>query len=104
MDDLPAGLVAYRRSPEFNQDTLPAALQREHRTKAGAWAVIHVIEGQLLYRILEPFSETVRTSEKPGVVRPEQPHEIHPVGRVRVYVEFYSANAPATPQRTDLRC
>jgi tellurite resistance-related uncharacterized protein len=66
MDDLPAGLVAYRRSPEFNQDTLPAGLQREHRTKAGAWALIHVIEGQLLYRILDPLSETVLTSEKPG--------------------------------------
>jgi tellurite resistance-related uncharacterized protein len=59
MDGLPSDLVAYRRSPEFDQNTLPAALQRQHSTKPGVWALIHVVEGKLLYRILDPFGEAV---------------------------------------------
>lgn len=57
METLPEGLTAYSRSPTFDERSLPAALQREDRTKAGAWALLHVLEGRLLYRILEPFSE-----------------------------------------------
>ncbi len=88
MHELPQGLAPYSRSPEFNQDTLPASLQNGHRTKAGTWALIHVLEGSLLYRILEPLSETVLTPGRPGVVRPEEPHEVHPRGPVRLYLEF----------------
>jgi tellurite resistance-related uncharacterized protein len=89
MDGLPSDLVAYRRSPEFDQNTLPAALQRQHSTKAGAWALIHVVEGKLLYRILDPFGETVLEPGRPGVVQPEQLHEVHPIGPVRLFVEFF---------------
>ena len=90
MHELPQGLAPYSRTQEFDQDTLPAALQKEHRTKAGTWAVIHVLEGTLLYRILDPLSETVLTPERRGVVVPEQPHEVHPQGPVRLYLEFYA--------------
>jgi tellurite resistance-related uncharacterized protein len=89
MDGLPSDLVAYRRSPEFDQNTLPAALQRQHSTKAGAWALIHVVEGKLLYRILEPFGEIILEPGQPGVVQPEQLHEVHPIGSVRLFVEFF---------------
>lgn len=87
---LPAGLTAYKRTPTFDQDTLPAGLRREHRTKAGVWALIHVVEGSLRYRILEPASEEILTVGTPGVVRPEQPHEVEPLGVMRMFVEFYS--------------
>lgn len=90
--DLPAGLVAYRRSPLFDERTLPAALQKQHRTKAGAWAVIHVVEGQVLYRILEPRGETVLAPGRNGVVHPEQPHELQLMGPVRLFVEFFAAD------------
>ena len=91
MERLPDGLVAYRRTPEFNQDTVPAGLQKAHSTKAGTWALIHVLEGEPLYRILEPASETVLVPGKPGLVRPEQLHEVQPMGPVRFYVEFHAA-------------
>lgn len=87
---LPPGVSAYKRTPEFNQDTLPAGLRREHRTKAGVWALIHVVEGSLRYRILEPFSEQLLTTGTPGVVVPEQPHEVEPIGTMRMFVEFFS--------------
>lgn len=88
---LPAGLTAYKQTPLFDQDSLPAGLRREHRTKAGVWALIHVVEGRLLYRILEPPSEQVLQVGVPGIVNPEQPHEVSPLGPMRMFVEFYSA-------------
>lgn len=98
---LPPGLTAYRQTPVFDQDSLPAALRREHRTKAGVWGLIHVLEGRLRYRILEPPGEMILTPQNPGVVQPEQPHLAEPLGVVRLYVEFYAAddakNASAAP-------
>jgi tellurite resistance-related uncharacterized protein len=92
MNDLPPDVQAYSRSPEFNQDTLPAALRKQHSTKAGTWALIHVLEGKLTYRIYEPPSETVLEPGKPGVVQPEQLHEVAPASApMRMYVEFYAA-------------
>ena len=34
----------YRSTPVFDETTLPEALRREHRTKAGTWGVIHVLD------------------------------------------------------------
>jgi tellurite resistance-related uncharacterized protein len=90
-DGLPTGVKAYKRTAVFDQDNLPAGLRREHRTKAGVWALIHVVEGRLRYRILDPLSETELAAGKPGVVCPEQPHEVEPLGPVRMFVEFYAA-------------
>jgi len=92
---LPPGLKAYKRTPIFDQDSLPAGLRREHRTKAGVWALIHVLEGQLRYRILDPQSEVVLVPGLPGVVSPEQPHEVDPLGQVRLFVEFYAIKPDA---------
>jgi tellurite resistance-related uncharacterized protein len=89
--DLPAGLVAYKRTPVFDQDTLPAGLRREHRTKPGVWALIHVLEGRLRYRVLDPASECILTSDAPGLVRPGEAHEVEPQGPVRFFVEFHAA-------------
>lgn len=88
---LPAGLVAYQRTPVFDQDSLPGGLRREHRTKPGVWALIHVLEGRLRYRILDPAREAILTPGVPGVVRPEQLHEVEPLGAMRMFVEFHAA-------------
>ena len=87
---LPEGLKVYKRTPTFDEYTLPAGLRREHRTKAGVWALIHVTEGSLRYRILDPFHEEMLTSDRPGVAWPEQLHEVEPIGSVRVFLEFLS--------------
>lgn len=91
MTGLPPSVVAYSRSPEFTEATLPAALRRQHSTKPGTWALIHVLEGELVYRIYHPASETTLTPDTPGIVIPEQLHEVEPRGAVRMYVEFYAA-------------
>jgi tellurite resistance-related uncharacterized protein len=89
---LPPGLAAYRRTPIFTETTVPAALRRRHKTKAGVWGLITVMEGRLRLRRLEPFSETTLDPASPAaVVAPEEPHEVEPIGQVRFFVEFYAA-------------
>ena len=95
MNGLPQGLEPYRRTPVFDQDTLPAGLRREHRTKAGVWALIHVVEGRLLYRVLAPRADHILVPGTPGVVRPGEPHEVEPLGAVRFFVEFHAATPDA---------
>src|SRR6476660_9144036 len=67
--ELPDDCVAYRKTAVFTQDTVPAGLLRAHRTAAGVWALIHVLDGRLLYRINEPTtSELVIEPGIPGVI------------------------------------
>jgi tellurite methyltransferase len=91
---LPDGLTAYKRTSVFDEDSIPAGLRHEHRTKEGVWALIHVLEGQLLYRSFAPHHEQVLTPTTPGIVQPQQPHEVKPVGAVRFFVEFHSSKPP----------
>jgi len=92
---LPADVVPYRRTADFTHETLPDALRRAHNTKAGAWGLIHVLEGRLAYRVTDPrrpASQTVLTPDgEPGVVEPTILHEVEPLGPVRFYVEFHRA-------------
>ena len=86
---LPSDVVAYQRTPEFSETSIPAGLRRRHTTNAGVWGRICVLRGSLRYRILEPEPEEhVLTPERPGVVEPEIAHEVEPVGEVRFFVEF----------------
>ena len=89
---LPPGLTAYRRTPIFTETTLPAALRRRHQTKAGVWGVITIAEGRLRFRRLDPLEETMLDPASPGIVAPEEPHEVEPLGPVRFYIEFHTAN------------
>ena len=89
MRELPDDVVAYSRTAEFNAQTVPDALRSRHSTKPGVWGRIVVLEGRLRYRIEGPPSEeTVLEPGAPGVVEPEVPHEVEPLGAVRFYVEF----------------
>lgn len=93
---LPPELIAYRRTPIFTEDTLPQGLRHRHQTRAGVWALITVIEGRLRFRRLDPLSETILDPAAPGVVAPEEPHEVEPLGAVRLFVEFYALPAPSS--------
>lgn len=84
-----AAPTPYRSTPVFDEHTLPAGLRREHRTKAGTWGVIRVLEGQLLFRVLAPLAEHELGPNRPGLVLPEQPHLVEPKGAMRMQVDFY---------------
>jgi tellurite resistance-related uncharacterized protein len=59
----------------FDENTLPKAARREHRTKPGVWCIIRVLEGRLRYRVLDPPSESILD---PGLVRPDERHLVEP--------------------------
>jgi len=90
MKSIPANLTAYKKTPEFDETTVPAGLLRAHQTKEGVWGKIQVLEGRLQYLIKEPTEETIILDENTfGVVEPTVLHEVKPLGKVRFYVEFY---------------
>ena len=79
----------YRTTPVFDETSLPAGLRRNHRTKAGVWGVIRVLEGELIFTLLDPPGEQRLNPERPGLIIPEQPHFVTPAGPMRMRVEFY---------------
>jgi tellurite resistance-related uncharacterized protein len=83
------GSSPYKTSPVFDEDTLPAGLRREHRTKTGVWGVIRVLDGRLRYRVLDPVCEVVLDPGRPGLILPDQPHLVEPLGPMQMQVEFY---------------
>lgn len=90
MKVLPSTVSPYRQTPEFDENSVPAGLLKSHSTKMGVWGKIIVLDGKLLYRILEPdIEEIMLTPETSGVVEPTVKHEVVPVQSVRFYVEFY---------------
>ncbi len=79
----------YRSTPVFDEVSLPRALRERHNTKAGVWGVIRVLEGELKLSFLDPPSEELLTPGAPGLVLPEQPHFVTPMGAMRMQVDFY---------------
>ena len=95
--EMPAGYSRYKRTPEFDQDSIPGALRKHHSTKPRIWAVIHVIAGRLRYIVEPPLaSERILECGVRGIVVPEVLHRVAPEGDVRFFVEFHRANAEPT--------
>ena len=78
----------YKTTQVFDEQTLPAALRREHRTKAGAWGIVRILEGQLRLRFPDGRDELLDV-DTPGLIRPEETHWVEPIGQMRMQVEFY---------------
>jgi|SRR5690242_16954077 len=89
--EIPEGFVAYKRTSEFTEQTVPDALRKDHSTKEGVWAKIRVTEGKLRYRIPKLGVEMDLSPDKTGIVLPEILHSVEPLGTVRFFVEFYRA-------------
>ena len=86
----PPVAMPYKRTPVFDEHTLPAGLRKEHRTKPGVWGVIRVLEGRVRYEVLAPASVMILDADHPGLVAPDVPHAIEPLCPMRMYVEFYN--------------
>ena len=87
--------LSYRSTPVFDDASLPAALRRDHRTKAGVWGVVRVLEGELLLAFAD--GEERRLSPGcDGVLAPERTHRVEPLGAMRMQVDFYDREPPQT--------
>ena len=86
----PEDFVAYRTTREFDEVTLPSGLKKDHATKTGTWARIHVVSGSLRYHVGAPVNRAFPV-ETEAVIVPDVPHRIETVGPVRFFVEFWRA-------------
>lgn len=85
----------YRTTSVFDQDTIPAALRRDHNTKAGVWGLVQVLEGQLLLHYADGTPTRLLGPSCPGPIRPEQVHHVEVTGPVLMQVEFYESDPGA---------
>ncbi len=89
MTAIPSGLTAYKTTPVFTEETVPAGLTSEHRTKAGVWGVIHVLSGSLRFRAPDRQEDKLLSPEVKGLVEPEVTHWVTPQGPVCFFIEFW---------------
>ena len=84
-------MAAYRSTPVFDEITLPAALRADHRTKAGTWGVITVLEGELCLTYSGGAEPLVLSPVRPGLIRPEETHFVTLKGAMRMRVDFHDS-------------
>ena len=88
-------IVAYKRMPVWNKDTMLEAVQRKHNTKVGTWGKITVLKGILKFIELTEEGEVIAEHLfKAGADNPmAQPQAWHRVEAatddVEWYLEFY---------------
>jgi tellurite methyltransferase len=96
---LPSEVRAYKRTGEFNPDTVPQGLLEHHRTRAKVWGLAHVLSGELAYTVHPQDGEIereyiVREGEA-AVIRPQNYHQVRLLtAQTRFYVEFFRAPTP----------
>ncbi|MFO0578841.1 MAG: DUF3565 domain-containing protein [Polyangia bacterium] len=98
--ELPEGAVAYKRTPEFDERSMPDGLRRDHTTRAGTWGRLHVVAGRLRYCVDEPTPrEQLLDPATPGIIPPEVHHHVEPLADepVRFFVEFLRLPDRQTP-------
>ena len=88
-------LVCYKRMPNWTASTLPKGFRSKHNTRAGVWAKLTVLKGELLFtsltednQIIDEFTFT-RESNIP-FVEPRAWHRVTPLtDDLECYLEFY---------------
>jgi len=89
--EFPENLTAYKKTPEFTENTIPKGLLHQHATKKGTWGKIHVLEGSLIYiPEVEGVSPLEITTGEIAVIPPCVLHSVRSNGEVCFFVEFYS--------------
>lgn len=88
-------LVAYKRMPVWNKDTMPEAVQRKHNTKVGTWGKITVLKGTLKFIELTEEGEIIaehlfEAGANNPMAQPQAWHRVEAAtDDVEWYLEFY---------------
>ena len=85
--EFPDNLASYNQTPDFDEETVPAGLLKDHSTKSGVWGMIRVGKGELRYTS-GSHTELVRTGQS-AVIVPNMLHSVSPNGNVKFFVEFF---------------
>ena len=98
-------LVAYKRMPVWDKDTMPEAVQRKHNTKVGTWGKITVLKGTLKFiELTEDGEDLAEHLFEAGADNPmAQPQAWHRVEAttddVEWYLEFYCKAEDCFPKK-----
>ncbi|MEM1206926.1 MAG: DUF1971 domain-containing protein [Acidobacteriota bacterium] len=91
---LPDGLTPKGKTPVFDQDTLPAALCREHALGPKRWGQLHILEGSVTFVDLLQGTEEELAAPQVIVIEPESPHRLAlRGGNLRCRIEFFEERA-----------
>lgn len=79
----------YKTTPVFDSDSLPGAIRNAHSTKAGVWALLRMLHGQVDLVFHEPYAVRKVTPDNPAQINPEDVHHVEVNGPMQMQVEFY---------------
>ena len=95
----PDGLDTYRRTPEFDEASIPDGLRSDHATKRGVWGRVRVVEGGLRYHVDAPVHRSFPVAAgTDAVIVPEVRHRVEPDGAVRFFIEFARVRPARKPE------
>lgn len=109
--EVPHGLEAAGTSPTWDQDTLPAAVRREHRLAASTWGRLRVLSGNLRFTTADEDGGRQLGAGSTQGIPPGLSHALELTGPFRLAIDFYRVPAAdsepsATPvaKPDDSRC
>jgi tellurite resistance-related uncharacterized protein len=79
----------YKSTPVFDEESLPDAIRKEHRTKAGTWGLLRVLEGTVKLVFVAPHRELAVDADRPAVIPPQETHFVVLAGPVRLQIDSY---------------
>lgn len=85
----PPNTAPYRKTPVFDADSVPAGLLADHSTKAGVWAVVHVLSGAVTFRLTSPAAERVLQAGDKLACSPEARHSVSLSDDAEFQIEFW---------------
>jgi tellurite resistance-related uncharacterized protein len=96
--EIPSGYAPYKRTPTFRRETVPPGLLRRHDTKAGIWAVVHVVAGDVEYFEPTDSGETrvVLRAGETVTVAPEREHRVAMGEGSSFFIELWRRDAEST--------
>jgi len=91
--EVPEGLTHDRTTAEWDEESVPRAIRRDHRVASGVWGRVRVLEGSIRFQFADGLGGEVgddgllnTTQVQP--IPPGRPHHLEVVGPVRVVVDF----------------
>lgn len=91
----------YKTTPVFDEESLPVAIRNEHRTKAGTWGLLRVLEGHVTLVFIDPHREVDVVPGRPAPIPPQATHFVRTNGPMQLQIEFYGEQPDIAQEAPD---
>ncbi|NQZ59133.1 MAG: DUF1971 domain-containing protein [Lentisphaeraceae bacterium] len=86
---VPSTHKVYKKTPLFDQDSIPAGLRKKHNTAEGVWGRLVVVFGSVQFIDFETKEVIVASPIRSVAIKPQRWHYLNVTGPVELYGEFY---------------